>query len=456
MKFQFYISLLITIAYSLQCFGTHNMAGQITFVQTGSKTIEATVHTYTKPGSVATDTDSLQICWGDGSCEIIIRTLKEPINGFFHNEYTYTHTYQEFGSYLLSMTEPNRNGAILNINPPGSENVPFHIQTEFDLSADFNNSPVLLELPLERGFSSEPFIHNSNAYDADCDSIAYELIQPMADINIPVPNYLQPYMVPGNNPSQFVINEVTGSVFWDSPQIAGAYVIAIMIKEFRNGELISSMVRDLQFSIFSEIPGNENPEINTPFDYIEVNAGDTVNFDVDYQDLSGFVELTVSGGSFEVADPSIFNIPPTSQPTPFNLNYSWQTQNHHVCDHPYQIVFKAFDLEDTPTGAMFLKVVRIKVLEGPVAVSELEEEMELKVFPNPAFNSVYLEWKPLNIVGKMTISLINELGQTVFDDFVNSGALRYSLDTTIIPNGVYFLRINMENQLILKKVIIQH
>ena len=172
----------------------HNRAGEILYTQIGERTIMATVITYTKASSVQSDRDSLNFCWGDGVCEKIGRSNGEgfPPQGevlssdFKRNIYQATHTYEELGTYTLYMRDPNRNGGILNLNFPNSENIPFHIESTLSLLdislGQANNSAVPLVPPLNLAYVGQPFIHVLNAIDIDGDSITYELVTPQQNI----------------------------------------------------------------------------------------------------------------------------------------------------------------------------------------------------------------------------------------------------------------------------------
>ena len=191
------ITFLFFLFFSTLLMATHNRAGEIIFEQTAPLTIQATIITYTQTSSTAADRDSLTICWGDGACEILLRNSKEAIeNDYNVNTYTGVYVYNELGKYTLSMTDPNRNGGVLNVNPPNSDRVPFHLQTTFTLrnqllEGDSNQSPTLLIAPIDVGFVRQPFMHTPNAFDLDGDSVAYELVTPLMDAGQVVPNYMQ-------------------------------------------------------------------------------------------------------------------------------------------------------------------------------------------------------------------------------------------------------------------------
>lgn len=130
---------------------THNRAGEIHIEQIGPLTIRATIITWTKTSSASVDRDSLDICWGDGSpCEVVYRTNGngQPLpNDVKYNTYVAIHTYAGQATYTISMTDLNRVAGIINVNPPTSDLVPFHVETSFTFqSVQFgvtNTTPYL-------------------------------------------------------------------------------------------------------------------------------------------------------------------------------------------------------------------------------------------------------------------------------------------------------------------------
>lgn len=90
------------------------------------------------------------------------------------------------------MNDPNRNAGIVNVNPPASENIPFHIQTTYKfIDPQFggeNSTPTLLLTPIDIACVGL-FKHNPNAFDPDKDSLSYRLIVPLQGVGSQVPNY---------------------------------------------------------------------------------------------------------------------------------------------------------------------------------------------------------------------------------------------------------------------------
>ncbi len=389
---RFFAFAFFLLQFSIVSFATHNRAGEIIIEQLGdctSNMVRCTIITYTKTSSVAADRDTLELCWGDGTCQMVPRSngagvppQGQPLaNDVKYNIYVATHTYDGTGSYTVSMTDPNRNGGILNVNPPASDNIQFHLQTTFTLfNGQFqgcNSTPRLLQPPIDYACIGETFVHNPNAFDPDGDSLSYQLIEPMQAINTPVPNYTFPQNVQGANGS-LSLNSITGTLTWDAPQFPGEYNVAMIIISWRNGIPIDTTVRDMQILVFN-CDQNHAPQIAT-IEEICVVAGDVVEFTVTAtdQDMGDKVKLSALGAPFivdvspadgiEIWRPT-GNPSATYQQTPVVKTFRWQTACEHISDLPYTVVFKAEDdffLQSIPgsTGLATLKAVRIKVV-GP-------------------------------------------------------------------------------------------
>lgn len=371
-RFFFLISFLLLLTGE-KAWGTHNRAGEITIRQTGDLTIEVTVTTYTKTTSTQADRDSVRVFWGDGSFEYVYRVNGDgtPLpNNRKLNYYVASHTYPGRATYTISMMDPNRNGGILNVNPPNSEGVPFYIEATYTfLNPQFqgyNNTARLLQPPIDFACVGKRFIHNPNAYDPDGDSLAFEFIVPLQDSGMNVPNYIFPQFIePGPN-NQLTLNPVKGDVIWISPRIAGEYNIAFRVKEYRDGVLISSFIRDMQILVL--LCDNSPPDI-TSVEEICVVAGERLEIPVNVIDTDTFdqlVELTAAGGPFEVeGNQAILDAGPGGfQPQPINAKLIWEPQCEHIRDQPYTVIIKAVDNFFDTTGLVDLHAIRIKVI-GP-------------------------------------------------------------------------------------------
>lgn len=350
-----------------------------------------TITTYTKESSKAADRDSLEVFWGDGQKQWVKRSNGEGQslqNDVKMNKYVEVHTYPGRSTYTISFVDPNRAGGILNINYPRSEDVHFYLSTRFtllDLQFQGSNSSVqLLQPPIDVACVGQPFIHNPNAFDTDGDSIAYALISPLSAENEVVPNYLFPdQLLPGTN-NQIFLDNVTGDFIWRFPPQQGEYNIAFQIKEYREGVLINTVIRDMQ--ILVRKCTSSPPTIDTK-DEICVVAGETIDLGilVDDIDPGQKVRLFATGGPLVVsnnaAELNTLNV--FSKPK-LESKLVWKTSCDHVYKEYYQIVLRAIDNTFGDTfGLATLKTIRIKVVAP-------EPEILSAVPVN--VNDILLEW----------------------------------------------------------------
>ncbi len=378
------LMLLLGMAVCTALYATHNRAGEISIEQVGncaeSLEVKATIVTYTKASSRPADRDTLEICWGDGTCQSVARANgpgNPPQGEILENDtkfniYIAYHTFPARGTYVISMTDPNRNGGIINVNPPNSDQIRFHIQTTYTFpNPQFqgcNNTPVLLQPPIDVGCVGQVFTHNPNAYDADGDSLSYEFIVPLQEAGLVVPNYQFPDQIgPGPN-NDLSINEITGDIVWNAPQRAGEYNLAMIIIEWRQGIPLDTIIRDMQILI--EECDNLPPEVEVNVDELCVVAGEVVEFDVTAlaPENTQLVRLTALGGPFEVPiSPATFEPDDVAfKPQPNRKTFRWETTCEHISDQFYSVVFRATDnfFGDT-FGLATLKTVRIKIVGPP-------------------------------------------------------------------------------------------
>lgn len=364
---------LLILLVSRNASATHNRAGEITYVQIGPLTIEATITTYTKASSTSADRDSLELFWGDGTSTLIPRSNGNgegeliPGEDIKINKYIATHTYPGRATYKLSFSDPNRVNNIQNVNFPNSVDVRFYVETSFTFTntqfQGYNNSVVLLQPPIDYACVNERFVHNPNAYDPDGDSLSFELVIPLESEGVEVPKYEFPNEASQPGPDNIIsLDPVSGDFVWDSPKSPGEYNIAIRINEYRNGILLNSVIRDMQ--IFVDICTSSPPKIDV-IKEICVIAGTRIDIPVTVSDAdeTDLVRLSATGGPFlHPISPAIKIEQEIFSLQPQTTRFIWDTKCEHVSDNYYQVVFRAQDNSRTSTGIAVLKTLRIKVI----------------------------------------------------------------------------------------------
>lgn len=254
MKGFLFFSLLLS---SISAFATHNHAGEISIEQIGALTIRATVITYTPDRANPADRNALTIHWGDGSNQVVNRTgngTKFVDSDLKQNVYETTHTFERLGKYTIYMTDPTRNGGILNVNFPNSDLIVFHIQATITLvpigaNGKYNKTPELRRYPIDVATVGYAFRHFPDAIDADGDSLAFRLITPMEGLHRSISNYQLPNLIVPSDSNKISFNQSTGVFEWKNPQRAGLYTIAIQVISYRLGVAIDTIVRDMNIIV---------------------------------------------------------------------------------------------------------------------------------------------------------------------------------------------------------------
>jgi hypothetical protein len=454
--------VVLLTGYAAETQATHLRAGQIIVRKVGDNcdfTYEIIVTVYTNTGSpVLFGGEQDVLCFGDGVCVLVPETPNTILPEFGPNigtaSYRIVHTFPGAGAYTISYLEPNRNGGVLNMD--ASINTTFYLETQLTIDPFIcnRNSPNLLIPPIDRACRGVAFFHNPGAYDADGDSLSYELVVPFRDRNQPVINYrppnhpgfygsCQPGNEEGNGPPTFSINPVDGTLLWDAPCQAGEYNIAFIVVEWRKvfGQWvrIGFVRRDMQ--IIVEDCNNDRPDLEVPPDLC-VEAGTVIN-----QTIFGFdpnndrVKLEAFSEIFDPTFPSratVTPFPPVFQNSnpPAQLQFSWTTTCDHVKEQPYQIVFKITD-EGAPRLVTF-KTWRIKVIGPP------PQWVQANV--NLAQRSADLEWQPYVCQNAETIQIWRRVASNpLTPDSCQTGMppyWGYSLITTVPATGTTFTDTN--------------
>ncbi len=446
-----YLSVLFTFI-TTTLFSTHNRAGEIMVKQLDYLQYEAVIKTYTKESSVAADRDSLQICWGDGLCEWALRANTVSLGSdISYNTYISQHTYSNEGNYAISMTDYNRNAGILNINPPLSEMVPFHLETTIEARSFNNSSPIFLNHPTEMGFVGVPIYHNLAAIDVDGDSLVYELATPLSDVDVPVSNYAFPNEISPGADNNISIDPSTGTITWDAPQLQGSYNITIRVLEYRNDELLSTSIRDIQYDI-ELLEMIASPEHNLPTDELIIQDGETINFNFTIGENTNH-ELKVSalGLPFLMNNPALIDLPTDYTTTIIEGTFSWDVLAEHAASSPYHIVFR-IDTKIEDKIHTEYHVVTIRVNANALRIDDIEDNLSFDIFPNPTYgDQVFIQLDESSDL-PLTINIYDNWGKLIFQTY--SSGKNIPVNISSLQKGSYFIQIVSDKTIGLKKLML--
>ena len=432
---------IILICSSLVSWATHNRAGEISYEQIGPNQFKVTLVTYTR---IDTDADRpfIDVVWGDGQLDSLSRDPNYPefVSGdIYKNVYTGIHTYPGPGSYTINLEDPNRNEGINNI--PNSINVPFYIESEILINPFLgnNNSPLLLSPPVDEACLNSSYIHNPSAFDQDGDSLDYSLISPKGTDGQTISGY--------TIPNDVSIDSITGTLTWLNPTLEGEFNFSILIKEYRNGFLIGSMIRDMQVTV--KQCSNHPPTI-APFNNICIEAGQPIDMVIKATDPDSAeaITLTATGGPMsEVLGNLAFFPLGVIGIDSVKGSFKWNTQCPHVRKTPYQVIFKAED-NNQIVSLIDLATLNITVI-GP-------ETKNIQAVSN--LNGIDISWDPnpcSDVIGYKIFRQINsnswkhdtcETGVPAYTGYTEIGSSTginntTYFDSTTIEGNIYCYRI---------------
>ncbi|MCZ2357158.1 MAG: gliding motility-associated C-terminal domain-containing protein [Bacteroidia bacterium] len=406
---------------------SHNLAGQITYKKVGMNTFEILLTTYTDPIAQGVDRCSADLeIWGFMNGQYIKFDVIKDIPrengptgsncsppqrmGIFvrsnikKNYYRTTYTFNGPGKFSVRYFDLARKDNIINMDRSGS--TAFYLETILynPISGD-NNSPILLNDPLDDACTGRRWTHNPGAYDPDGDSLAFSLIpcqqyDPDNGINTPiqVANYRYPNAFGGT----FTIDPYSGLITWNTPVQVGLYNISILIEEFRNGRLVGHIIRDM--GIIVGPCNNDPPIINAPTELCskpgqslvfnittnDINLGDSVYLYLNNGDMGNNGPFQVPIGK-PTMSPPLEQFPVKGFPV-IAATFRWDIFCEHIQISPYQLDFYAHDNLLNHYTLADNKVTRIRIVPPSTqliqATTQPGHKIKIVWKPNPCSNAI--------------------------------------------------------------------
>jgi hypothetical protein len=261
--------ILLLIALNYPCYSSNLLGGEITCKNTNGLTYKTTLTIY-RDGSLFNIPSSLTITYRDSLDTIVAtHTVITPnyslgLNGVRSYKYLDNITFPSNGTYKISARESYRD-SVLNITNASS----YGMYLECMIMADgSNSSPEFLARPINIAQLNQPFINNITPYDANRDSMSWELVIPedlvsngSGGFNIVSLPYNYP---PADSSFPFHIDSILGDISF-KPNLTGKYQIAVKLIEWRNGVLIGYVKRDMELKVIqsSNVPNQVFCEMYT-------------------------------------------------------------------------------------------------------------------------------------------------------------------------------------------------
>ncbi len=444
--------ILFFVLFPFFLHATHNRGGFITYEHLSGSTYKIQVTTYTKSDSPA-DRCRIEISYGDGNIDTLERYNGPAMPGCSHegellsdlkkiNLYSTVYTFLP-GSYIISVSDPNRNSGVLNI--PNSVNIPFYIETTIQVSQTLNNTPQFVADPVFKGFVNTPLTIATPCFDPEGDELIYELV-PCRGINgLDVPGYFLP---PGVS-----INPHTGIFQWISPAQIGEFNFAIKIKQYRGSVYQGYVIYDFQLSIASSTIADPHLYIESS-GFIEEssnsfaktsNPGDTITFNLsassseaDTLSLNLYSELLED--SLHVTYQKLVYSPDSIQ-----IRFSWVPDASVIRCSPhilyFRIVTKLNNITYIKDIAAKIKFTSPSLSCIPASVEDRVKEKKMTVYPNPFSESAIISVQEVSY--PILITLFDYTGRIIFTEYHSSSS--YELQRKDLKTGIYLLSIKADN-----------
>lgn len=248
LKYLLFGFCLFTFSFSLKA--DHYLGASISYKSLGGFTYEYTVIAFTATDHPQSDKDMLTVFCGDGNSVVLPRVNGSGtkvntaiLKSIYKGQYTYTSE----GNFQVFISENFRQGSILNINAGNSAFTNIYlaaiVPVYASLSVCVNNSAEYQLTPIFYAYQGVEYSTSFGLYDADGDSLSYELINCRGVNGLAVENYFIPTGVS--------VNSLTGILTWTNP-LKGRYAFSVKVNEFRKGKKIGESSIDFVLYVSTE------------------------------------------------------------------------------------------------------------------------------------------------------------------------------------------------------------
>lgn len=285
------IILLLLAALPFHGYASHMIGGDVTYRCLGQRNFEVTITLYQDclygdPAVLADDNPAFYSIFevGNGNlvrADSVQASTTQIVDPNFSNACinNYPNTCMRKQVFIFTVQLPVtttgyyivyerccRNAWINNVINPGNVGVTYYAKIPpFSNNTCPNSSAVFNNFPPQIICANNPFVYDFSATDPDADSLSYQLCaarpggstyasKPFGnDMNPPSSatiDYQPPYSatMPLSGTPPLQINPVTGMMS-GMPNATGRFVVTVCVNEWRNGSIINTLSRDVQFVV---------------------------------------------------------------------------------------------------------------------------------------------------------------------------------------------------------------
>lgn len=238
----FHLCTLLVQVGSACCGGVD---ADIRYMLVGGTTYRIDVIVYTCL-TVPTDLPEINVRFDEGEFMTKPRTsiTNYPASDLRVSEYSFVQDLIEPGWHSVDASLGGRGGGVVNIPMSIGQDVCIRAEILVDALIMSNTSIQFNTPPTELEQNWNTFVHDPAPSDADGDSLSFELIVPRGSSCADILGYQYPVA------ANFTwLDPESGTFLWDYPVSAGIFALAIRGSEYRNGQLIGRVTRDMALCI---------------------------------------------------------------------------------------------------------------------------------------------------------------------------------------------------------------
>lgn len=420
------ILLLLAVLFGglFQANATHLMGGEITIQDLGNGDHQITLIAYRDTIGIPMTTSAQIEFAGPNNQQFSISVAYDSvISGNLLPMYPYgveiylfydTVTFPTPGIWNVSWKDCCRNAAIQNLSNPLSESM--LLQTELLIDTNSLNStpfflvPAAIFLPV-----NTPWQYNPLPFDPDGDSLYWSLDQPLNDIG----SFCAGYVAPSSDPNNvFSIDPITGTISWTA-NVTGNFVASILVDQYRNGQWVGEIRRDMQFIVVTPSSGfplwanlTNLPQDTTNHYSFDLVAGQGFKLEMlaSHTDLQRPVFMGAYSEIFKIPGSNAsFSMAPTGNGNEIKGTLNWMPTPSDIRPEPYLAVFRISDRLFTDDKSVKLNIVTA------VGNPEYDAGSSLSVYPNPASDILYLDFSNTSSQ-QITLEVYNLIGKKVIEN----------------------------------------
>ena len=465
-------TLLVVIGLSMSSYSTHLMGGQITasYLSSDSNgshyvvTLDAYRDTLGIPMDLSQQLDiymldsslnyqyigSPTISFGVGG----IMSSMSSVYGVEIYHFVDTITFATNGNYVIKWTDCCRNGAIINMLAPLSENMTFATILTVD-NSNPNSSPTFLADPVTYLPTNTVWQYNPLPFDPDGDSLSWSMSVPYSGGVNAIPDTVSGYeylddTTYSNSTAPFSIDPITGQITW-SAKLVGNFVVSFAIQEYRNGTLIGIMNRDMQFVVIPDT-SNAMPQISNMqsvptnsggYPYVKINPGQNYQLHLiaNDADVNDVLDMESYGEPFSLSvSPSSHSVSFTGNGNEIEGIFSWNPDVTHVRTVPYLVVFRTTD-----NFFYYDETIQFEVTLGATSLNNIEGIEISNIYPNPANNKLFIPIS-LDKSDNISIEIYNMIGVKLSENDMNLGIGNHIIMKDVdLNSGQYIVVIRDKN-----------